>query len=84
MSSCLSHRIDAWDHGAHELVARRCRFRLRRYGRSSFIDVRELVQGVQVRVTRTPETGPGSMRVPIQPNRAEVGALYWTAAEFAE
>jgi integrase len=31
------------------LVARRSRFRLRRYGRSSFIYVRELVQGVQVR-----------------------------------
>ncbi|MCP9815374.1 hypothetical protein KBY76_01665 [Synechococcus sp. GreenBA-s] len=30
-------------------MARRARFRLRRYGRSSFIYVRELVQGVQVR-----------------------------------
>ncbi|WP_231605694.1 hypothetical protein [Synechococcus sp. CBW1006] len=49
MPSRLSHRIDAWDHCARELVARRCRFRLRRYDRSSSIYVRELVQGVQVR-----------------------------------
>nr|WP_231597906.1 hypothetical protein [Synechococcus sp. CBW1002] len=49
MPSRLSHRIDAWDHCARELVARRCRFRLRRYDRSSSIYVCELVQGVHVR-----------------------------------
>ena len=44
-----SHRQDAWDICTAELASRATRFRLRRYSRSPFIYVREVVHGVQVR-----------------------------------
>lgn len=49
MGQIRSRRLDTWDCCSRELVARQSRFRLRRYPRSPFVYVRELVQGRQVR-----------------------------------
>ena len=49
MTAFRSRRLDTWDCCSRELVARQTRFRLRRYPRSPFIYVREVVQGQQVR-----------------------------------
>jgi integrase len=49
MALIRSHRLDTWDICSRDLVSRQSRFRLRRYQRSPFIYVRELVQGKQVR-----------------------------------
>jgi hypothetical protein len=49
MALIRSHRLDTWYIRSRDLVSRQSRFRLRRYPRSPFIYVRELVQGKQVR-----------------------------------
>ena len=48
MALIRSHRLNTWDICSWDRESRQSRFRLRRYPRSPCIDVRELVQGMQV------------------------------------